>query len=328
MQNAIISVAKRVQSVTSDGQTETFAKREGLFYFQRGLVRLMSVYERILSLSDINWSPSYKGTNVKELIGLVEQVNPTLVMLAGDLVDNDKGGVRNQWFQYWQEISKFLNFLEDNKIRCYFVRGNWDEKPEYNKLVQQNYSFIEEISEKIAEANNVRTLGVSHAFTSTLTSIKKLRGLCTTDVDMVLAHADGTRGRRIWLFELPAKLIITGHFDQKLCLIRDKVFLSFSNFPGQYAVIEYQNDEIDVAYIVGERMYKVKVIKGTSEWMTEQPQNWSRYGLQMEALLTFKETEGKLDAIAKREAINKLLQQGIYKDHIRDYIPGARAILK
>jgi predicted phosphodiesterase len=283
---------------------------------------------RILVLSDINWSPRRRGTNLAELIGLVEQEKPTLVMLAGDLVDNDKGGVRDKWLPYWQEVSKFLNFLESNKVRCYLVQGNWDKKPEYDKLVLQSYSYIEEISERVVEAHNVRTLGIPHAFTATLTSMKGIHNLCPAKVDIVLAHADGTRGRRIWLFELPAKLIITGHFDNKLCLVRDKVFLSFSNFPGQYAVIEYQSDEINVTYVYGYRKYEVQMVNGTAAWKTDQPKDWLRYGLQMEALFTLKEEESRLDPVAKQEAINSLLKQGVYKDHIRDYIPGTRAILK
>lgn len=286
----------------------------------------MTASAQILAFSDINWSPHYRGINLEKLIGLVERVNPTLVLMAGDLVDNDKGGVRDEWLPYWQEISRFLNFLESNKVRCYLVKGNWHEKSEYEQLVPRSYSYIEEISERLVEANNIRTLGISHGFTNKLTTMKAIHNLCPESVDIVLTHAEGRR--RIWLFELPAKLNITGHFDQKFCVVRDKVFLSFSNFPGQFAVIDYQPEEIIVTYFYGRSRREARIANGISVWATDQPKDWSRYGLQIVALLALKERENALDPAAKREAIYSLLHQGVYKAHILEYIPGAGSILK
>ena len=302
----------------------------------------MSDRVRILALSDINWRPYHRNTNLPKLSTnliklsrLVEEVEPALVLLGGDLVDDFKREENAERIAYWQELSKFLDYLESKKVQCYFVKGNWDAIPEYDELATRQYKYVREISNKLAEANNLRVFGISHALTDKLSTMKELRRMVPQPVDVVLAHAEGRR--RIWLFELPTKVIVTGHFDQKLCIIRNKLFISFSHFPGEYAVVEYLPTQISAAYFSLGGMYtepqryeryEAHLMDGIWTWETDQPNEWLQYGLQMEALLTLKEHEQSLSIDEKREAIDDLLQQGVYKAHILEYIPGARRILK
>jgi len=123
----------------------------------------------------------------------VERTQPNLVLLAGDLVDDDKGTISDKRLLWWQNLSEFLDFLEKTKVRCYFVKGNWDYRPEYDKLVKQTYTHVEEISEKMVEVNNVRVSGISNAFTNKLATMKKIHNLFPEPVDIVLTHADGRR---------------------------------------------------------------------------------------------------------------------------------------
>jgi hypothetical protein len=296
---------------------------------------MMSDSIRILAFSDIYWLPRHQGTNLKELIGLVKQVEPTLLLLAGDLVDDFKGGGDGKRLPYWQELGKFLDFLEDSQVRCYFVKGNWDAVPEYAELIHRKHQYVEDISQRLAETNNIHVYGIPHAYTDQLATMKTLRHECPPSIDVILAHAEGRR--RIWLFELPVRLIITGHFDEKLCMVRDKIFVSFSSFPGQYAVIDYYPHEIHVRYICYRQFdhtrsrstrYEMQIKDGILVGTTGLPDDWLQYGQQMDALLTLKEREQGLNESEKREAINALLEQGVYKAHILEYIPGARAILK
>jgi hypothetical protein len=294
---------------------------------------------RILALSDICWLPRNQGTDLKRLIGLVEQVAPTLVLLAGDLLDDFKIRLtvnHQERSMYWKELRRFLSYLEQNKTMCYIVKGNWDTIPEYDDLVKQKRAYIEEISERLVEFNQIHIQGIPHAFTDKLTTMRGIHRLCPNPVDIVLTHAEGRR--RIWLFELSAKLIITGHFDQQFCLVRDKIFLSFSRFPGQYAVIDYLPHEIAATYIYRSfnpllglsrsRRYEARFVNGTADWITEPRAEWIQYAQQTEALLDFKEQLVNMSLVEKQEAVQNLLSQGVYKAHIEEYIPGSSSLLK
>lgn len=290
---------------------------------------------RILTFTDINWRPHHGHTNLSNLIWLVENVEPTLVLLGGDLVDDFKGGNSAEKNFYWQILGAFLEYLETRNILCYFVKGNWDETPEYDKLTDRNYKYVKEISNKLVPVSSLRVYGIPHVLTHKRSTMKEIKRSIPQPVDIILTHAEGRR--RIWLFELDTKVIITGHFDEKLCIVRNKVFISLSHFPGQYAVIEYEPDRIDVAYFRFElsrngdqplKRYETHFIDGIWTWKTNQPDSWYQYGLQMEALLALKERENSLSLDEKREAISRLLNQGVYKQHILEYISGAYGIFK
>ena len=209
----------------------------------------MPVSTRILAMSDLNWTA--RGTNVQKLSELVDHVKPDLVLLAGDTVDNDKGKTQAKCPTCWQELGKFLDWLEESKIQCYVVRGNWDEKQDYTDLMQRPYTYIEEISQRQVEFRGIKILGIPHSASTTKADLHAALQRHPDPVDILLTHADGTR--RMMLFEHPARLIITGHYDEKVSIVRNRAFISFSQFPNQYAVIDYSPDDLYISYLYNER---------------------------------------------------------------------------
>ena len=292
----------------------------------------MAVSTRILALSDIFWR---RRPTLTTLINLVEETQPALVLIAGDLVNDGPGPNLKNWakvrFAFWQEAAKFFDYLEAKAVQCYFIRGNWDEVSEYDALMARPYEHIQEISHKIVTFNNIKILGIPHSFTNKLSTMRGVQSLCPEPVDIILTHAVGTR--RVRLFELPTQMIITGHFDERLAVIRKKVMISFSSFPEHYAVIDYLPQDISVTYFYNtpteQTQYKARFVNGVPTWHTEGAGVWSaQYGQQMEALLKLKDQEDRLDFNAKTQAIKGLLKIGVPKAQILEYIAGAPAIFK
>lgn len=288
---------------------------------------------RILAMSDLNWTKS--GTSVQLLTDLINRIKPDLVLLAGDTVDNDKGKTQAKCPTCWQELGKFLDFLEESKIQCYVVRGNWDEKQDYSDLMQRPYAHIAEISEKLVEFRGLKILGIPHDRTTTKADFYAALQSHPEPVDILLTHADGTR--RMMLFEHPARLIITGHYDEKVSIVRGRAFVSFSQFPNQYGVINYGPDDIHIAYRYNERFriqpedtfYEVHLRNGAPTWNSKQAQlQGEQYARQMEGLLSLKEREPHLDPLEKREAIQLLVSLGVSKAQIVEHIPGSAPLLK
>lgn len=270
---------------------------------------------RILTISDILW----RLTSLVELKNLIEKVKPSLVLLAGDLVND-----QNNFDIYWKNVYKLLEFLNKCEIQTFFIRGNWDESPYYEgllKLVIKKLPFIKEISEKVEEFHGLKILGLSHSFTNNLKAIRDLSNKPQEPLDLVLAHSEYKR--RIWLFHLNAKLIITGHFDKQLCQIRDKVFISLENFPSQYAVIDYQPTKYKISYFDGD-MHKTVIRKaefsnGKLAWKDKPFRNRRQYANRIENLMAAK-TQLMPRNTKSEEIINKLLKCGISKRHIEEYV--------
>ncbi len=285
---------------------------------------------RILALSDLNWSRAKNGTDLPELLTLVEHVQPELVMLAGDLVDNDKGVNHQRCLPYWRDLGVLLDTLEAERINCCFVRGNWDEIAEYDALAAPQYTYVHEISGTTITIGSLRILGIPNAATTRKTVMRELIASYNEPVDIVLTHADGVR--RMRLFELPTQLIITGHFDNKLSIARGKALIAFQNYPGQYAVIDYTPSDILIEYYYGRinaaaTPHRVRISAGQAEWITPPMPEWLQYGQHIELLFHTKDVFPTLDTTGKRAALHSLLEHGVYKAHILEYIPGSAAFL-
>lgn len=286
---------------------------------------------RILALSDIVWSARQAGADLQELIALIDYVDPELVLLAGDLVDNDKRVNHARCLPYWRDLGVLLDVLESRQLPCCFVQGNWDEEPEYEALAAHDYIYVHEVSDRVVNVSGLRIFGIPHAVTAKRRTMREITTRPMDPIDIVLTHADGVR--RMRLFELPTRLIITGHYDQKVSLVRDKLLIAFENYPGEYAVIEVQPAEIGITYLYGRLGHEIARydarLKGDHlEWLNGQPpEAWGRYAQHMEALVALKDQLPQLELPKKREAIRSLLEQGVYKAHILEYIPGAAALL-
>ncbi len=124
-------------------------------------------------------------------------------MLAGDLVDNDKSidGSTKDWPSSY-ELAAFLN---ENKIQTFFIRGNWDERAQYDKSISATYRLpcVEDIPGRMVAFNEVRVLGIPFSFTKHLQTCKCIQERFPEPVALVLAHAKFVRV--IWLFTLETR---------------------------------------------------------------------------------------------------------------------------
>lgn len=294
---------------------------------------------RILLLSDISWRRTGLGSLKRGILSL----DPSLVLLAGDLVDNDHSDVGGA--EKWSGLYEFVDFLNENKTQTFFIRGNWDRAP-YDCLIGKAYRlpYVEEISGRIVEFDRVRILGVPFSLTNHLPTAKRLRELFPDPVDIVLAHAEILR--RIWLFELNTRFVVTGHFDSQLCQVRDKTFVSLSGFPSNYAIVDYGRDVQRVTCFercspkrrgasgrTGSvqqdetRISSAQLVDGQLAWNTEPLRSstangkYRHYCTWVESLFLAKE---QIDARARgrEEAATELRSSCIPKKHIWEYIGG------
>jgi predicted phosphodiesterase len=280
---------------------------------------------RILAISDISWNFVY--LEELELARQIEDIHPDLVLLAGDLV-NDMFGIRDGEFysrdKYWDDVYGLFDFLNEHRIQTFCIRGNWDNSSQYDKAIKlagKKPSFVKEISEKVEEYKGLRILGLSHAFTNSLEDIRLLSEEFQEGLDLVLAHAEYKR--RIWLFHLNTKLIITGHFDKQLCQIQDKVFISLGRFPAQYVVIDYEPTKFEICYfdkgIHRTVLRKASFVNEKLIWRENRFKYYRQYANQVESLMAAK-VELNLDRTKRQMIIDKLLKQGIAKRHIEEYL--------
>lgn len=282
---------------------------------------------KIFAISDISWNRVY----LQELTRQIEKIRPDLVLLAGDLV-NDMLGIRDGEFfsadKYWDDVYNLLAFLNERKIQTFYVRGNWDyskKSEKVLKLATKKLKYIEDISEKVVTHKGLRILGVSYAFTNNLEEVKLLSEKFRKQVDIVLAHAEYKR--RIWLFHLSTKLIVTGHFDSQLCQIQDKVFISFGSYPSQYAIIDYTPTKLAIRYVNKEIsanvLQKASFSKGKLIWRAKpirssRAYSW-KYANQVERLIEAK-IKLESDKTKRKILIDELVKYRIPKRHIEEYL--------
>ncbi len=182
---------------------------------------------KILALSDIQ-------SDSRNIFSLIGSVLPNMVLLAGDLVDKI-------WKHRssWKRLRSLLMLLDDLSLPTYIVRGNHDIYPHFDWLMSFPYKRVESLDLKNKITKPISIIGVPHNFSDDLTKIRTLETDPPPLVDIVISHTESKR--RPWLFYIPAKIILTGHFDQQLSVINNRVFISMSSFPSQYTIINYQS---------------------------------------------------------------------------------------
>ena len=195
---------------------------------------------KIFILSDINWWGWSADLNALE--EFVEEEQPNLIILAGDLVN--AGGPLSGW----RSIQNFLSFVDEHRIHTFLIRGNWDETNHYARMMKKFVSsvYVQDISDRLVIFGGISFLGVPYSTTTDLQLIRSLKSRLHDPVDFVIAHAE--LKRRVWLFELNPKVFISGHSDVQLCQIRKTVFISIDSFPRHYAVINYDPPTSEVVY--------------------------------------------------------------------------------
>lgn len=272
---------------------------------------------RLLALSDIIW----RETKMEDLIRVVEEAHPALVLLSGDQVD-DKDFSRITQKECWKRLARFLAYLEQQQVRTFFVRGNWDTSPQYEALLAHiaGYQFVEDISERVVEHGGLRVLGVPHRLTTRLTAMRDLLHRFPDPVDVVLAHAEG--GRRVWLFRLPTRAILTGHFDTQLCAVAGKLFISTYNFPRQVVTLDW-GEAIDVAYSLHDgtaaTQHRATFIGGRLQWQSAPLPDPRDFAMHT-ALLLEAGRALRRDPTQKARLSEELCAAGVPKTHVREYL--------
>lgn len=221
---------------------------------------------KVVVLSDLNWELHLRGVSYREVesatletitmsryssiqkyLQIIIEEKADLVIIAGDVTGDGSCG-----HGFHHAFMIFLSMLEQLKIPSCFISGNHDEQIYYEQVVR--YSDKLELSNEISNIsisiNGLNILGVPYETTYSKSKIKNLLATFEKSYDIVVAHAQ--LKRRIRLFELDAKIIVTGHYDRKLFGFQDSTFVSLDNDDRQisYATIDMLTDGFDSAICI------------------------------------------------------------------------------
>jgi predicted phosphodiesterase len=284
----------------------------------------------ILCISDIQWE--FPERNIQEVLKReIVDKNPSLVLFAGDVIND---GMNSE--EHTTEFIELLEYLEELEITSFTIEGNHDEYSNYSAVVERcsNLEYAKEISAEVAEFDDLRILGVPYSYTHQLGKARRIGDEFPGNYDIVLAHAESSK--RIWLFELDTQLIVTGHFATELCQVDDYVFASMSSYPSQRVVIKsglsellYQRRSASVVDSRDEYESVVRLVDDGLVWVQddEEPDNVllngmseSNYADNFERLIAAKNSVREADENEERRIIEGLLECGVPKTHIREYI--------
>lgn len=233
---------------------------------------------KILVLSDLYWNRNSKNisrADIKEVSkdgppvyseryrsvsaywNLIKDEKPILVLFSGDLTgDGSCGhGFQNAFFY-------LLCLLELSEIPTFFIQGDNDLKVYYSQIKDtlSVFSYVKEISNRIIHHGGITILGIPFQTSNNKKQLKKLIEENEETIDIVLSHCE--LKRRTSMFEMDTKIIITGHFDNKLASINDKLFLSFSNDSSSiinYGTLSFSSDQSVVSYHIVNRIKNSKL---------------------------------------------------------------------
>jgi hypothetical protein len=192
----------------------------------------------ILCISDIQWEITDENI-LETLKNEIQDVDPSLVLFGGDVIND---GWNSE--EHTAEFLELLEYLEELEITSFTIEGNHDEYSNYDAVVERTreLEYAREISGEVAEFNGLQILGIPYSYTHGLRKARQIGEEFPGHYDIVLAHAETSR--RIWLLELDAKFIVTGHVSEQLCEILDHIFVSMSTFPSDRVIIDSELDEL------------------------------------------------------------------------------------
>ncbi len=144
-------------------------------------------------------------------------------MLAGDITGDGSCG---HGFQ--NALILLLTFLESKKVQTFFIKGNHDENKFFGLVMNmtKDFQYVERISSKIIQFKEIKFLGLDFDDTESITRLNDII-LHNSKVNFILAHCSWRR--RIRLLDFDTNYIITGHFNENIGYIEDKVFISIGN---------------------------------------------------------------------------------------------------
>ena len=282
---------------------------------------------RILAFSDLAWGTRERGSSgdrrVDETSFLrrVDEIDPQIVVFAGDAAyDRCSRSTLD-------ETDLFLGLLRRIAAagkHCVVVEGNNDDTMgTYGRVREaaEANPYIHEISGKAETVQGIRFLGVPTG------KEKRMARSAEGPVDIVVAHAP--LANRVWLFDIPAACVITGHYGMMTTVVAGKAYLALDCSPASYAAIEWEDGWRRIEYATRTCRITMRRREGiaadgcdpaTLRTLTEG-QGTLPYPDEVEAL---RRAKREIATGGREEVFRRLLGMGIRKTHIERYLGSRR----
>lgn len=184
---------------------------------------------------------------------LVLKERPDLVLLGGDLSGDGSCG-----HGYHTAFYYLLCLLDLAKVTTLFISGDNDIENYYKQVTDNlgQFKYVHEVSGKIFNHKGLRIGGISFQISNSKKLLKKTIGDFKNKVDIILCHSPLKRRTSLLAFQVP--YVITGHFDNKICKVRNSIFLSFSNDSKiiNYGCMEEKDGDTEILYNFYNRINK------------------------------------------------------------------------
>lgn len=279
---------------------------------------------RILAFSDLAWGTRGRGTKVDaaSFLRRIGEAEPDIVVFAGDAAYDrcSRSGL--------DETGLFLGLLREIAgagRHCVVVEGNNDDTMgTYGRVREaaEESPCIHEVSGKAETVCGIRFLGVPTG------KEKRVAGSVREEADIVVAHAP--LANRVWLFDLPASCILTGHYGMMAGEIAGKAYVAIDCSPASYAVIDWEGGWRRIEYTAGACRITMRPGEGIAaagcdaaefRRLTEGTGPLP-YPDEVRALRRARE---ELASIGREEVFRRLIGMGIRKTHIERYLGKAGA---
>jgi len=197
---------------------------------------------------------------------IIEDAKPDVLLLAGDITGDGSCG-----HGFHKPLFLLLRYLESNKIMTFFIGGNHDD-PKYFKYILERtkkYKYVKYIAGEVIDFKGIKILGLDFEDTFNKTRLKSFLSK-NYALDIVLSHCH--LHRRAWLFDFNTKYVITGHWDQNIGQVDNKIFISLVNDTPEdinYVTIELNKEhELITYYNFNSIIYKIKNHKALKKGKT------------------------------------------------------------
>jgi hypothetical protein len=282
---------------------------------------------RVLAFSDLAWgtrergAPAGRKVDKTSFLSLVEEADPAIVVFAGDAAYDRCSRSR------LDETEIFLGLLQEIAAagrHCVVVEGNNDDTMgTYGRVREaaEASPYIHEVSGEVETVQGIRFLGVPTG------KEKRMARSPEGPVDIVVAHAP--LANRVWLFDLPAACILTGHYGMMAGVVAGKAYVALDCSPSSYAVIDWDEGCRRVEYATRTCRITMRLEEGVAADGCD-PAELRRltegtgalpYPDEVEAL---RRAKGEIAALGREEVFRRLLGMGIKKTHIERYLGSRR----
>lgn len=284
----------------------------------------------VLAISDIQWEGHHDDL-LELLKSKIVEADPSLVAFPGDVIND---GMNSE--EHVGEFVALLKFLERREIPSCTIPGNHDEYSSYGAVESEieDLDYAREVSGQEVNINGYSILGIPYSHTDRLGRARELGEEFSEEYDLVLAHA--ARSRRIWLFDLDTRYILTGHHAEELFALQGTVFISMQSSPSDSVLIDleservvYEREEPTIGTAPDVYTAEVQAAGGELQWIRDEqhperrhprPFTDTEFPALLESLMAAKEEVADVDEDEERRIIEDLLNEGVPKTHIREYI--------